>query len=133
MTHVGILGFSGYSGTDLVRILSGQPRVEPVLLEHRETEDRPRPIGSARPRRLAFSVEAVVEAGIAVAFLATPPEASMELAPPLLEEGVKVIDLSGAFRLRTPENNRRSYKAPPTPPGLLPEAPYGLPAFSPSR
>jgi len=133
MTRVGILGFSGYGGADLVRILSGHPQVEPVLLEHRDTDDRPRPIGSAGPRRLAFSVEAVVEADIAVAFLATPPEASMELAPPLLEEGVKVIDLSGAFRLRTPENYQRWYKATHTQPGLLAEAAYGLPEFCRSR
>src|SRR5258706_12773723 len=102
MTHVGILGFSRYSGADLVRILSGHPQVEPVLLEHRETDDRPRPIGSAGSRRLAFSVEVVVEAGIEGVFLATPPEGSMELAPPLLDAGVKVIDLSGGFRLRNP-------------------------------
>ncbi len=108
-----------------------RPRTGPDRLDRRE--DRPRPIGSARPRRLDFSVEAVVEAGIAVAFLATPPEASMELAPPLLEEGVKVIDLSGAFRLRTPENYQRWYKATHTQPGLLAEAAYGLPEFCRSR
>ena len=72
-------------------------------------------------------------AGIAAVFLATPPEVSMELTPPLLDAGIKVIDLSGAFRLRTLENYQRWYKAPHTQPGLLAEAAYGLPEFCRSR
>ena len=44
--------------------------------------------------------------GLALVFLATPPEVSMELAPAMLDAGARVVDLSGAFRLRTPENYR---------------------------
>jgi N-acetyl-gamma-glutamyl-phosphate reductase len=62
-------------------------------------------------------------------FLATPPEVSMELAPGMLEAGAKVIDLSGAFRLRTVENYAHWYKAEHTQPSLLAEAAYGLPEF----
>src|SRR6185295_4310888 len=62
-------------------------------------------------------------------FLATPAEASMELAPFLLNSGVRVIDLSGAFRLRTPENYTAWYKVPHTAPALLADAVYGLPEF----
>jgi len=53
----------------------------------------------------------------------------MELAPAMLEAGAKVVDLSGAFRLRTPENYSAWYKEPHTQPGLLEEARYGLPEF----
>lgn len=53
----------------------------------------------------------------------------MELAPALISAGVKVIDLSGAFRLRTPERYQRWYKHPHTQPALLAEAAYGLPEF----
>jgi len=53
----------------------------------------------------------------------------MELAPAMLEAGARVIDLSGAFRLRTPENYTAWYKEPHTQPGLLAEAVYGLPEF----
>jgi N-acetyl-gamma-glutamyl-phosphate reductase len=53
----------------------------------------------------------------------------MELAPGLLEAGARVVDLSGAFRLRTPENYKLWYKAPHTQPALLAEAAYGLPEF----
>jgi N-acetyl-gamma-glutamyl-phosphate reductase len=70
---------------------------------------------------------------LATVFLATPPEVSMDLAGPLLEAGVKVIDLSGAFRLRTTENYRRWYKEPHTQPALLAEAVYALPEFCRAR
>ena len=51
----------------------------------------------------------------------------MELAPAALTAGAKVVDLSGAFRLRTPEAYTRWYKEPHTQPELLAEAAYGLP------
>jgi len=132
-TQVGIVGFRGYSGAELAGILEKHPQVEPVLLEHRDAEDRPQPLGHAGPRREKFTPEAVREAGLAVVFLATPPEVSLELTPPLLEAGVKVIDLSGAFRLGTVENYRRWYKEPHNQPELLAEAVYGLPEFHRSR
>jgi N-acetyl-gamma-glutamyl-phosphate reductase len=53
----------------------------------------------------------------------------MELAGPMLDAGVKVIDLSGAFRLGTVENYQHWYKEPHTQPELLKEAVYGLPEF----
>jgi N-acetyl-gamma-glutamyl-phosphate reductase len=66
---------------------------------------------------------------VALVFLATPPEVSMELAPAMLAAGARVVDLSGAFRLRTPENYAAWYKETHTQPGLLAEAVYGLPEF----
>lgn len=128
-TLVGIVGFRGYSGAELAGILEKHPQVEPVLLEHRDAEDRPQPMGHTGPRREKFSAEAVRDAALAVVFLATPPEVSMELTPPLLAAGAKVIDLSGAFRLGTVENYRRWYKEPHTQAELLAEAMYGLPEF----
>ncbi len=132
-TPVGIVGFRGYSGAELVQILSRHPHVEPVLLEHREAEDRPRPLGNGGPRTLAFTFESARDAGLAAVFLATPPDVSMNLAAGLLDSGIKVIDLSGAFRLGTVENYLRWYKEPHTQPELLAEAVYGLPEFCRSR
>lgn len=129
----GVVGFHGYSGAELVQILSRHPRVEPVLLEHRESDDRPRPLHAARPKRLACTAESVKSAGLAVVFLATPADASMKLAPEMLQTGAKVIDLSGAFRLGTAENFKRWYQEPHTAPSLLAEAAYGLPEFCRSR
>ncbi len=128
-TPVGIAGFRGYSGQELVAILSRHPHVEPVLLEHRDSEYRAQPIGPARFRKLPCTPETVKAEGLAAVFLPTPAEASMELAPILLATGAKVIDLSGAFRLGTPENYTRWYKEPHTAPELLTEAAYGLPEF----
>jgi N-acetyl-gamma-glutamyl-phosphate reductase len=130
---VGIVGFSGYSGAELVSLLSRHSHVEPVLLEHRDGGGRPIPLGHEGPRRLPCSADSVRSAGLAAVFLATPPEVSMELAGPMLDAGAKVIDLSGAFRLGTAENYQRWYKEPHTRPDLLAEAVYGLPEFCRSR
>ncbi len=132
-TPVGILGFRGYSGAELITLLARHPHAEPVLLEHREREDRPCPIGRPGLRTLAYSPEAVRAAGLAAVFLATPPEVSMDLVGPLLEAGAKVIDLSGAFRLGTTENYQRWYKEPHTQATLLAEAVYALPEFCRAR
>ena len=53
----------------------------------------------------------------------------MDLAPKFLEAGAVVIDLSGAFRLRTPERYKEWYKTDHTAPELFAEAAYGLPEF----
>ncbi len=119
MTPVGIVGFSGYSGAELVSILSRHPNVEPVLLEHRETGDRTLPGLRRMP----------LDTNLPLVFLATPPEVSLELTPGLLSRGAKVIDLSGAFRLGTVENYKRWYKADHPQPDLLAQAVYGLPEF----
>ncbi|MGD0201778.1 MAG: N-acetyl-gamma-glutamyl-phosphate reductase [Bryobacteraceae bacterium] len=125
---VGIVGFRGYSGAELVRILERHPHVTPVLMEHRADPDAP-PFGWRPHPRIACTPEAVAAEGLAAVFLATPAEVSMELAPAMLAAGAKVIDLSGAFRLRTPEVYARWYNEPHTAPALLAEAAYGLPEF----
>jgi N-acetyl-gamma-glutamyl-phosphate reductase len=130
---VGIVGFRGYSGAELVSLLQNHPHVEPVLLEHRDAEDQRRPLRESGPRRQKFSPERVQAEGLAVVFLAAPAYASLELTPPLLAAGVKVIDLSGAFRLGTVENYQRWYKEPHHQPELLAEVAYGLPEFYRSR
>jgi N-acetyl-gamma-glutamyl-phosphate reductase len=127
--RVGIVGYRGYSGAELIRLLEPHPHATPILLDHRDHPHAPalrRPTG---PERFDLSSEIVRDQHLSVVFLATPPEASMELAPMLLDAGAKVIDLSGAFRLRTPENYREWYKADHTAAALLAEAVYGLPEF----
>jgi N-acetyl-gamma-glutamyl-phosphate reductase len=128
--RVGIVGHRGYSGAELVRILQRHSGVEPVLLEHRESGAATLPIRKTRNlNSLPCNPQAIHEADLALVFLATPPEVSMELAPQILETGARVIDLSGAFRLRTPENYAAWYKEPHTQPELLAESAYGLPEF----
>jgi N-acetyl-gamma-glutamyl-phosphate reductase len=128
--RVGIVGFRGYSGAELIRILSRHPQAEPVLLEHRsDSEAAVHPRGWMGPPVAPATAQAVRDEGIAVVFLATPSEVSMALAPPMIDAGAKIVDLSGAFRLRTPENYARWYKQEHRQPALLAEAAYGLPEF----
>jgi N-acetyl-gamma-glutamyl-phosphate reductase len=126
---VGIVGYTGYSGAELVRILSAHPSVEPVLLDHREMPADATIRRRRQPAHLPCTPEAVQSEGLALVFLATAAEVSMELAPAILAAGARVVDLSGAFRLRTPENYAAWYKEPHTQPELLAEAVYGLPEF----
>jgi len=127
---IGVVGFSGYSGAELVRLLNSHPHAEPVLLEHREDQGNPPAhINQPQPLRAPCTPHSVRIHDLAVVFLATPPEVSMELAPAMLDAGAKVIDLSGAFRLRDAATYSRWYKHDHTAPQLLAEAAYGLPEF----
>lgn len=126
----GIVGFRGYSGAELESILARHPGVEVYRLEHRQdAEYRPAPIGAPGPKRMACTAEAARAAGLAVVFLATPVEVSIELTVAFLGAGIRVIDLSGAFRLGTLENFERWYPEKHQAPELLGEAVYGLPEF----
>ncbi len=128
---VGIVGYRGYSGAELVSLLRRHPSVQPILLDHRSEDGARPPIRhSSQPVRLPCSPESITNEGLAIVFLATPPEVSMELAPAMLQAGARVVDLSGAFRLRTPEAYSTWYKEPHTQPALLAEAVYGLPEIS---
>lgn len=132
--RIGIVGFLGYGGAELLRLLTRHPRAAPWLLDDvQQTEERPSWPADGAPQRRRITPEAVKEEKLAVVFLATPAEVSMELAPPLLEAGATVIDLSGAFRLRTVENYARWYQQTHTQPKLLAEAVYGLPELGRDR
>jgi N-acetyl-gamma-glutamyl-phosphate reductase len=94
-----VLGAAGYAGQELVRILSGHPNVEaPVLLSREDSSDAtpqtPRPLGW----------DTLKEEGVDLLFLATPHDVSRRLVPQALELGLRVIDLSGAWRLRHAAN-----------------------------
>jgi N-acetyl-gamma-glutamyl-phosphate reductase len=114
----------------LVSILLGHRHVEPLLMEHRSDAAGDSGLRHPKgPRQLAATADAVRAEKIEIVFLGTPAEVSMELAPVMLDAGARVIDLSGAFRLRTVENYARWYHEPHTQPALLAEAVYGLPEF----
>src|SRR4051812_36192883 len=80
----GIVGYRGYSGAELIRTLDQHAGVTPVLLDHREGVDTPAIRNRRGPDHLPCTAEAVQNAGLAVVFLATPPEVSMELAPVMI-------------------------------------------------
>lgn len=124
------MGFRGYSGAELLHLLNRHPGVEPYLLEHRsESESHLQPLGVKPHKTIPATAQAAKDEGLAAVFLATPPDVSMELAPAYLESGIKVVDLSGAFRLRDADAYQRWYKSEHKAANLLAEAAYGLPEF----
>ena len=127
--RVGIVGFRGYSGAELVKLLRGHPRVESVLLEHRSDAKAGFSTNGQPSKTIPWDPKVLKAESIKLVFLATPHEVSLEMVPAALDQGIKVIDLSGAFRLRTPQNVMRWYGMEHTRPDLLAEAAYGLPEF----
>src|SRR5882672_4848546 len=133
---VGIIGASGYSGLEASRILASHPHVELKLLGSDkwagETAARRAGLpGSAGKIKYAPQDQIVPLAReCAAVLLATPAEGSLKLAPILHALGVKVIDLSGAFRLRDASLYPKHYGFEHTHAQLLSEAFYGLPELS---
>jgi N-acetyl-gamma-glutamyl-phosphate reductase len=122
--RAGVVGYSGYSGAELVALLAKHPMVVPVLLDHRKQES-----GESGPQsveRRPWSTSVVGEEKLDVVFTGTPPEVSLELIPEIRSQGARAIDLSGAFRLSA-EQYLRWYGAKHSHPELLPQAVYGLP------
>ncbi len=135
--QVAVVGATGYSGFELAKLLLRHPRIERPVFFLRDGKGEPLPKcltqvfphlrgwGEAPCR--AFSVEAVTQSGAKVAFLATPHEASLEMAPALVAAGLRVVDLSGAFRFREASTFSDWYKLPAPDAALLREAVYGMP------
>jgi N-acetyl-gamma-glutamyl-phosphate reductase len=127
--RVGIAGATGYAGQELIALIARHPGVRLTTAMSSSADSAARPLprlarmwdGQVEPlnvARLASDVE--------VAFLAVPEQAAAELAPPLVEKGVRVIDLSGAFRIRDEAARTRWYPATRS----LPDgAAYGLTEF----
>jgi N-acetyl-gamma-glutamyl-phosphate reductase len=133
---VAVLGASGYSGMELLRLLLGHPHVELVAVTSRTLAGKP--LSSEFPRfrgvgvadSLTFSnpdARALKDAGAEIAFLALPHGVSVEYAAALLDLGIKVIDLSADFRLRSAALYQEFYGAEHPAPHLLAEAVYALP------
>jgi len=128
---VGIVGFTGYSGAEAVRILTHHPHCEPVLLSHRvDPTDDSKLLRKPAIRRAQAIPESVATEGLAAVLLATPHDVSMDLAPKFLAAGAIVIDLSAAFRLPTGAEYFEWYKEPHTATDLLPNAVYSIPEFN---
>ncbi len=135
--RVAVVGATGYAGFELAQLLLRHPHIEKPTFYLREnsadvrclTEIFPQLRGWGEAPCRPFSVEAVAVSGADVAFLATPHEVSLELVPALLQAGLRVVDLSGAFRFREPDTFASWYKLPPPARKLLEQAVYGLPEF----
>src|SRR6185295_11007477 len=132
--RVAIAGATGYTGEELIRLLSQHPHVQLTHLAASAKWDRPVPVSSVYPRlsRVSnLSIQSLDQDQLASAdavFLALPHGMAMDLAPNLLKRGVRVIDLSGDFRLQDPALYPQWYKFTHAHPELLrsPSVVYGL-------
>src|SRR5882724_2130281 len=132
--QLAVVGVTGYTGFELARLLLRHPAVKSPVFYVRDTQNKKclaelfpqlRGIGEAPLRSLSIADITASTAG--TAFLATPHEVSAELAPALLQAGMRVVDLSGAFRFRSAEAFTSWYKLPTPHADWLSEAVYGLP------
>lgn len=141
-----VMGVSGYAGMELARLLLHHPALKgkpPVFLGR--AESAPEPLAQLHPQLMdnngtglgpeslkiePFSWELLRARGVEVLFLATPHEQSREWVPQALEHGLRVVDLSGAWRLTEP-SNRAVYKFPdegsPVAAAVQTKAVYGMP------
>ncbi len=142
-----VLGATGYSGLELARLLSRHPRTGAPLLLRRKTEKSaeieagksvagvPHTSGNGHSAVQPFSWSALQQHGVELLFLATPHAVSRELVPEAMARRLRVVDLSGAWRLKQ-EQHRAVYgfkdANPHTAAELTERAVYGLPELKPN-
>jgi len=131
MIKVGIVGGTGYSGVELLRILARHPQAELAAITSRRESGTP--VAKLFPS-LRGAVDLVysdpAKANLRqcdVVFFATPNAVAMSEAGPLLASGVRIVDLSADFRIRSASEWEKWYKVKHAAPELLTEAIYGLP------
>ncbi len=132
---VAVVGASGYSGEELVRLLLRHPRAELAAVTSRQYAGQP--VGQVFPkfssypraRSLRFTEPKadLLARQAQIVFLALPHGVAAELAGPLLRLGCHVIDLSADFRVKSPAVYKDFYGHDHPAPELLPQAVYGLP------
>ena len=133
--RVAVIGASGYSGEELVRLLLSHPHADLVAVTSRQSAGQtvaqvfPKFASHPKSRALRFSDPnaGVLAAQADVVFLALPHGVAAEFAVPLLATGCVVIDLSADFRLRSAAVYQEFYNHEHPAPELLAQAVYGLP------
>ncbi|MFO0937665.1 MAG: N-acetyl-gamma-glutamyl-phosphate reductase [Gemmataceae bacterium] len=133
---IAVLGGSGYTAVELIKILLRHPHAEIVAVTSRQEEGKP--VSDLHPSLLSrcdlpmenFDPDALKAKGVQCAFGCLPHGASMESSPPLLARGIKVIDLSADYRLRDPLVYKQWYKETHRDEENLNFAVYGLPELN---
>lgn len=131
MIDVGIVGGTGYTGVELIRLLALHPQVNLAVITSRSeagtaVADMFPSLRSAVDIEFSdVSIDVLSQCDLV--FFATPNGVAMSMAPDLLARGVKVIDLAADFRLQDQEEWARWYGLPHACPEVLKQAVYGLP------
>jgi N-acetyl-gamma-glutamyl-phosphate reductase len=132
MINVAIIGASGYTGEELLRILINHPETNIIAVTSETYAGKqvgdiyPNLIDQEIPAYVSLLKAAAIE-NANVVFVALPHGEAMAAVPGLLAKGLKVIDLSGDFRLASAADYETWYKKPHTAPKLLDTAVYGVP------
>lgn len=135
VTKIAILGATGYTGLELIRLLHGHPAVQVAYLSSESAAGLP--LSKVHPQ-LAGITDHVLEPlapdrippGVRLAFLALPHGSSAAAAPELLSRDITVIDLSADYRLKDPALYDSWYGRSHPVPQLLGQAVYGLPELN---
>ncbi len=134
MIKVGIVGGTGYTGVELLRILSQHPGAEITMITSRKEAGTP--VADLYPSLRGYLDLPFTDTATAdltrcdVVFYATPHGVAMADAPRMVAAGVKIIDLAADFRLQDPARFEVWYKLSHNCPDLLAEAAYGLPELN---
>ncbi len=137
MIKVGIVGGTGYTGVELLRILAAHPQVD--LVEITSRSEMGMGVADLFPSlrgrvKLKFTEPDAQRLGACdLVFFATPNGVAMTMAPQLLSAGARIIDLAADFRLHDAADWERWYQVPHACPELLKEAIYGLPELNRSK
>jgi len=119
--RIAIIGVTGYTGQELDHLLARHPKFTTAGRFASKSDEKSGAEAFSMDRLRSFSPDAVV--------LATEHELSMHMVPELLNDGYRVVDMSGAFRLKDPALYQEWYGFQHTAPSLLQEAVYGLPEY----
>ena len=134
MIKAGIVGGTGYTGVELLRLLSQHRDVELAMITSRKEAGTP--VSEMYPSLRGFVDLPFTDTATAdltrcdVVFYATPHGVAMADAPKMVEAGVRIIDLAADFRLQDPAVFEQWYKLAHSCPDLLAEAAYGLPELN---
>ena len=125
-TKVGIINVTGYAGVELARLLSQHPGIELISVTGRSAAGQR--LGDVFPHLASLDLTIEAELGkVDFAFSAMPHKESAEAIIPLLNRGIKVVDISADFRLTDAAEYPRWYSFTHPAPQLLEQAVYGLP------
>ncbi|MBD2845807.1 N-acetyl-gamma-glutamyl-phosphate reductase [Paenibacillus sp. IB182496] len=126
-----IVGSTGYGGVELIRLLAAHPRVAVTSVISSSSSGEP--IAKGYPHLTEIRTDLLdgvdpgeMRAKADVVFLATPAGVASKLVPALLDEGLKVVDLSGDLRLKSGELYETWYGKPPAEARYLEQAVYGM-------
>ena len=124
---VGIINVTGYAGSELARILYRHPEVQITSVTGRSAAGKRLPEAMPHLWQIDLPITSAIEEPVDVVFSALPSGASAEALAPLVERGVKAIDIAADFRIRDPKIFSMAYNVDHPAPQLLGSAVYGLP------